>query len=116
MTRPTRPTRWTRPQQQQPSNRQEHELSSQSGQMVQGRGVALRRNRVGNLGVLKATNGNATKRSTSHVTTSAGKSAEAVIKQFATQELQAEKRKDEGMEGKRHARSGAQVRWHQADA
>ncbi len=54
------------------SNRQEHELSSQSGQMVQGRGVGLRRNRVGNLGVLKATSGNATKRSTSRVTTSAG--------------------------------------------
>lgn len=74
------------------SNRQEHELSSESGQMVQGRGVSLRRNRV-NLGVLKANSGNATKRSNSRVTTSAGKSAEAVIKQFASQELQAEKGK-----------------------
>ena len=86
------------------SNRQEHELSSQSGQMVQGRGVALRRNRVGNLGVLKATSGNATKRSTSRVTTSAGKSAEAVIKQFAVNpRAPSGERKDEGMEGKRVA-------------
>ena len=48
---------------------------------------------MGNLGVLRATSGNATKRLKSRVTTRAGKSAQAVIKQFATQELQAKKGK-----------------------
>ena len=53
----------------------------------------MKRYRVGNLGVLKATSDNATKRSSPRLTTMAGKSVEAVIKQFATQELQGEKRK-----------------------
>ena len=72
---------------------QEHEALSQAGQMVQWVGVESERNEVGNAGVLRATPGNATKRLKSRVTTRAGKSAQAVIKQFATQELQAEKGK-----------------------
>ena len=57
------------------------------------------------MGVLKPTSGNATKRlrtrqemrgTTRTITTRAGKSAEAVIKQLASQELQGEKEKMEG--------------------
>ena len=57
------------------------------------------------LGVFKPTSGNATKRlrtrqetrgTTRTTTTRAGKSAEAVIKQFASQELRGEKEKMEG--------------------
>lgn len=61
--------------------------------MLQGKKIALKKNRVGNLGVLKTTSGNATKRLSPRLTIMAGKSAEAVIKQFAIQELQGEKKK-----------------------
>ena len=56
------------------------------------------------MGVFKPTSGNATKRlrmrqetrGTTKTTTRAGKSAEAVIKQLASQEIQGEKEKMEG--------------------
>lgn len=70
---------------------QEHEASSQTGQVVQWIGVELGRNEMGNVHVLRATNGNATKRLKLCVTTRAGKSAYAVLKQFVTKELQAKK-------------------------
>ena len=72
---------------------QEHEVSSQSGQVVQWVGVESERNEVGSLGILRTTSENATKRMKSRVTARAGKSTQAAIKQFATQELQAEKGK-----------------------
>lgn len=50
----------------------------------------MERIKLGNHGVLKATSGNAAKR---RATTRAEKSAEAAIKQIATQKLQAEKEK-----------------------
>lgn len=53
------------------------------------------RNRSGNAGILKATSEKATKRlkmrQETRISTRAGKSAEAAIRQLATQELQAEK-------------------------
>ena len=68
---------------------QEHEASSQTEHMVQWVGVESEKNEGGNVGVLRATSGNATKRLKSRVTTRAGKSAQTVIKQG----LQAEKGK-----------------------
>lgn len=84
-----------------------HEASSQTGQIIHELEVESERNRLGNAGVLKATSGNAPKRLKSRVITRAGKSAEAVIKQFATQELQVAIGKDAGMEREFHERSGA---------
>ena len=59
--------------------------------------VEARRNQSENLGVLKATSGNAAKRlnnrQETRVATRASKNAEAAIKQLATQELQVEKGK-----------------------
>ena len=55
------------------------------------------RNRMGKAGILKATSGNGAKRlkprQELRVTTQAGKAAEAVIKQFASQELRSKKGK-----------------------
>ena len=74
-----------------------HEAMSQAGQMMRQMEGELERNRSGNAGVLKATNGSTTKclkmRQTTGITTRPGKCAAAAIKQLATQELQAEKRK-----------------------
>ena len=54
-------------------------------------------NHLAKAGILRATSGNGAKRlrtrQESRVTTRAGKSAEAVIKQFASQELRSEKEK-----------------------
>ena len=73
---------------------QEHEGSSQSGQMVPWIGVESETNGLGDLGVLRATSGNATKRLKTRAITRAGKSAQAIImKQIATEERQAEKGK-----------------------
>lgn len=73
-------------------NRQEDEYQTQHQ-----RGAEEERNQSVKLGVFKATSGNGTKRikmrQESRVTTRSGKSAEAVIKQFASQELQGEKEK-----------------------
>ena len=58
-------------------------------------GGEAERNQLANIGVLKATSGNATKRlkirQDTRVATRASKNAEAAIKQIATQELQPEK-------------------------
>ena len=75
------------------SYRQEHELLSQGKEIIQGKKVALKKNRMGNLSVLQATNSNAIKLSSLRFITTVGKSAEAVIKQFTTQELQRKKKK-----------------------
>ena len=60
-------------------------------------GLEAERNQRANLGVFKATNGNAAKRlklmQETRGTTKASKTAEAAIKQIATLELQAEKSK-----------------------
>ena len=73
---------------------QEHEGSSQSGQMVPWVGVESETNGLEDLGVLRATSGNATKRLKTRAITRAGKSAQAIImKQIATEERQAEKGK-----------------------
>lgn len=72
---------------------QEHEVSSQSGEVVQWIEVESERNEVESLGILRTTSGNATKRIKLRVTAKAGKSTQAAIKQFATQELQAKKGK-----------------------
>ena len=69
---------------------------SQTGQIMYKGGVESEKNQLGNVGVLRATSGNATKRLKSRVTTRAGKSAEAAIKKFVTQELQVEKDKMQG--------------------
>lgn len=73
----------------------EYEALSQTGQIVRQLGTETERSQSVNLGVLKATSGNAAKwlrmRQEARVTAKAGKPAEAAIKQIATQELQAEK-------------------------
>ena len=74
----------------------QHETLSQTGQIMHEGGVESEGNQLGNVGALRATSGNATKRLKSRVTTRAGKSAEAAIKKFATQELQVEKDKMQG--------------------
>lgn len=73
---------------------QEHEGSSQSGQMVPWVGAESETNGVGSLGVLRATSGNAMKRLKTRAITRAGKSARAItMKQISTEERQAEKGK-----------------------
>lgn len=71
------------------------EAMNQARQTMRQMEEELERNRSGNAGILKATSGNATTRlkmrQETRITTRAGKSAEAAIKQLATQELQAEK-------------------------
>ena len=75
---------------------QEHEAQHQA---LQGRqlGAGDERNQSLKPGILRAASGNGAKqfktRQESHVTTRAGKSAEAVIKQVASQELQGENEK-----------------------
>lgn len=75
------------------AERQEHEALHR--EISRQLGVEVERNQSVNLGVLKATSGNATKRLKMRQetlgTTRASKSAEAAIKQIAAQELQAEK-------------------------
>ena len=62
--------------------------------MVPWVGVKSETNGLGDLGVLRATSGNATKRLKTRVITSAGKSVQAIImKQIATEKRQAEKGK-----------------------
>ena len=79
----------------------EHEAMYQA-QQVRQPGAEIEKNQSGKLGVLRPTSGNRAARfklkakQESRVTTRAGKSAEAVIKQFASQELQGEKEKMEG--------------------
>ncbi len=76
---------------------QEHEALRQTLQIARQLEVETEINQSANLGVLKATSGNATKRlkirQETRVTTRAGKSAEAAIKQITTQDLQAKKEK-----------------------
>ena len=74
---------------------QEHEALHQNRQVARQLELEAERNQSVNLGVLKATSGNAAKRlkvrQETRATTRAGKSAEAAIKQIAAQELQVEK-------------------------
>ena len=70
----------------------EQGISSRTGQIRHEVEAEPEKSRLENVGVLRATSGNATRRLNSRVTR-AGKSAEAVIKQFANQELQGEKKK-----------------------
>ena len=83
---------------------QEHEATSQNGQMIRQLEVGLEGNPVGNVGVLKTTSGNVAKRlkmrQETRVTTRAGKTAEAAVNQLATQELQIEKARMEGWKQK----------------
>lgn len=72
---------------------QVHEVLSQAGQIRHEVVRESERSRLGNAGVLKATSGDATKGLKSRTTIRTGKSTKAVIKQFTTQELQAEKGK-----------------------
>lgn len=76
---------------------QEQEAGRQSRQIMGQPELETEEIGLGNLGVLKATSGNAAKRwkmrQETRATTRAGKSAEAAIKQIATQKLQAEKEK-----------------------
>lgn len=78
---------------------QEHGKHQAPGQQVQ-LGTEIEKNQALNLGVLRPTSGNGAtrfkQRQESRVTTRAGKSAETVIKQVASQELQGEKEKMEG--------------------
>ena len=75
----------------------EHDQAQQMSHL----GIEIEKTKAGKLGVLRPTSGNGAVRSTlkakqeSRVTTRAGKSAEAVIKQYASQELQTEKEKME---------------------
>ena len=71
----------------------QHETLSQTGQIMHKGGVESEGNQLGNVRALRVTSGNAIKRLKSRVTTRAGKSAEAAIKKFTTQELQVEKDK-----------------------
>ena len=74
---------------------QEQEVGSQSLLIARQLELEIERNQLGNPGVLKATSGNTAKRwkmrQETRATTRAGKSAEAAIKQIATQKLQTEK-------------------------
>lgn len=74
---------------------QEQEAGSQSLQITRQLELEIEKNQLGNPGVLKATSGNAAKRwkmrQETQTTTRAGKSAEAAIKQIATQKFQTEK-------------------------
>ena len=67
----------------------------QTGQIARQLGIEVERSQSANPGVLKTTSGNVAKRlkmrQETRVTTRAGKTAEAAIKQIAAQELQAEK-------------------------
>ena len=69
----------------------EYEALSQTGQIMHQSERNLKRDWVGHAGVFRTTSGNAPKqlklRQEVRVTTKAGKSAEAVIKQIAAQEL-----------------------------
>ena len=73
----------------------EGQEQSQSPQITRQLELEAERNQLGNPGVLKATSGNAAKRwkmrQETRATTRVGKSAEAAIKQMATQKLGAEK-------------------------
>ena len=79
----------------------EHEAMYQA-QQVRQPGAEIEKNQSGKLGVLRPTSGIRAARfklkakQESRVTTRAGKSAEAVIKQLASQELQGEKEEMEG--------------------
>ena len=74
---------------------QEHEALHQNRQVARQLELEAERNQSVNLGVLKATSGNAAKRlkvrQETRATTKAEKSAEAAIKQIAAQELQIKK-------------------------
>ena len=73
---------------------QEHQAQHQAMQIARQLGAESERSQSGNVGVLRATSGNAAKRlknrQETRVTTRAGKIAEAAIKQIASQELQVE--------------------------
>ena len=75
--------------------RQEQEAGSQSLLTTRHLELEIEGNQLGNPGVLRATSGNAAKRwkmrQETRAATRAGKSAEAAIKQIATQKLQTEK-------------------------
>ena len=70
---------------------QEHQAQHQAMQIARQLGAESKGSQSGNVGVLRATSGNAAKRlknrQESRVTTRAGKTAEAAIKQIASQEL-----------------------------
>ncbi len=74
-------------------------LEHDQAQQVSHPGIEIEKNQAGKLGVLRPTSGNGAARfrlktkQESRVTTRAGKSAEVVIKQFGSQELQTEKEK-----------------------
>lgn len=74
---------------------QEHQAQHQAMQIARQLGAESERSQPRNVGVLRATSGNAAKllknRQETRVTTRAGKTAEAAIKQIASQELQVEK-------------------------
>ena len=67
----------------------------QTGQIAHQLGIEVERSQLANSRVLKATSGNVAKRlkmrQETHVTTRAGKTAEAAIKQIVAQELQTDK-------------------------
>lgn len=65
------------------------------------------------MGILNPTSGNATKRLRMRQETRATKAAEAALKQIASQEFQAEKRKNAGMETDENERGGALATNHQ---
>ena len=72
----------------------EYEAASQNGQMMRQLEAESKKNRLRSAGVLKATSGNAAKRLRVRQetrVTRAGKTAEAAVKEIATQELQMEK-------------------------
>ena len=75
----------------------EQEALSQTGQVACQSGMEGQRNQLVSLGVLKATSGNAAKRlrtrQETRTTAKWSKTAEATIKQIATQERQVEKEK-----------------------
>ena len=76
---------------------QDHGAQHQDLQIARQLGLEAERNQLANLGVLKATNGNVAKRlklrQETRGTNRAGRTAEAAIKQIATLELPAKKRK-----------------------
>lgn len=73
--------------------KKEHKILSLAGQIMQWVRVELEKNEMGNVSVLRMTNRKSTKRLKLRVTIRAGKSAQAVIKQFVAQELQVKKAK-----------------------
>lgn len=77
--------------------RHDHSVLRQALQIARQLELELERNQLANHRILKATSGNATKqlkmRQETHVATRVTKSAEAAMKQIATQELQVEKKR-----------------------